>query len=105
IALACKPDLVVLDEPTTGLDVTTQEQIISLLHDLRARLGMAMLYVTHDLGLLAQIADRIGVMYAGHLVELASAHLLFRDPRHPYTQGLIGSVPRIEAPRGNIPAP
>ena len=105
IALACDPDLVVLDEPTTGLDVTTQEQIIALLHDLRARLGMAMLYVTHDLGLLAQIADRIGVMYAGHLVELASARLLFREPRHPYTHGLIGSVPRIEAPRADAPAP
>jgi peptide/nickel transport system ATP-binding protein len=105
IALACDPDLVVLDEPTTGLDVTTQEQIIALLRDLRARLGMAMLYVTHDLGLLAQIADRIGVMYAGHLVELANAGLLFREPRHPYTRGLIGSVPRIEAPRGDTPAP
>ena len=105
IALACDPDLVVLDEPTTGLDVTTQEQIISLLRELRARLGMAMLYVTHDLGLLAQIASRIGVMYAGHLVELANARLLFREPRHPYTQGLIGSVPRIEAPRGDAPAP
>jgi peptide/nickel transport system ATP-binding protein len=105
IALACDPDLVVLDEPTTGLDVTTQEQIIALLRDLRARLGMAMLYVTHDLGLLAQIADRIGVMYAGHLVELANAGLLFREPRHPYTQGLIGSVPRIDAPRGDVPAP
>ena len=71
MALACEPDLLVLDEPTTGLDVTTQEQIIELLADLRARLGMSMLYVTHDLGVLAQIADRVGVMYAGHMVEIA----------------------------------
>ena len=96
IALACEPDLVVLDEPTTGLDVTTQEQIIALLVGLRARLGMAMLYVTHDLGLLAQIADRVGVMYAGHLIELASASGIFARPRHPYTRGLVGSVPRID---------
>ena len=97
-ALSCDPDLVVLDEPTTGLDVTTQEQIIALLVSLRARLGTAMLYVTHDLGLLAQIADRVGVMYAGHLVETAPARVLFSAPRHPYTRGLIASVPRIEAP-------
>lgn len=105
LALACDPDLVVLDEPTTGLDVTTQEQIINLLNGLRSRLGMAMLYVTHDLGLLAQIADRIGVMYAGHLVEVASTRSLFGAPRHPYTQGLIGSVPRIEDPGGGGPPP
>lgn len=105
IALACDPDLVVLDEPTTGLDVTTQEQIIALLIDLRRRLDMAMLYVTHDLGLLAQIADRIGVMYAGHIVETASAQQLFREPRHPYTQGLIGSVPRIDGPLNDAPRP
>jgi peptide/nickel transport system ATP-binding protein len=105
IALACDPDLVVLDEPTTGLDVTTQEQIIALLNDLRARLSMAMLYVTHDLGLLAQIADRIGVMYAGRLVEVARSQRLFSAPRHPYTQGLIGSVPRIDKPLGGTPPP
>jgi peptide/nickel transport system ATP-binding protein len=101
IALACSPELVVLDEPTTGLDVTTQQQIIALLNDLRGRLGMAMLYVTHDLGLLAQIADRIGVMYAGHVVEMADARRLFSAPRHPYTQGLIQSVPRIDRPAGD----
>jgi len=96
MATACDPDLVVLDEPTTGLDVTTQEQIIELLVDLRARLGTAMLYVTHDLGLLAQIADRVGVMYAGRIVETAPAGELFAAPRHPYTQGLIGLIPRLE---------
>jgi peptide/nickel transport system ATP-binding protein len=101
MATACDPDLIVLDEPTTGLDVTTQEQIVALLVDLRARLGTAMLYVTHDLGLLAGLADRIGVMYAGHMVETASAADLFVAPRHPYTKGLIGSVPRIEDPAGS----
>ncbi len=105
LALACDPDLVVLDEPTTGLDVTTQQQIVSLLNSLRSRLGMAMLYVTHDLGLLAQIADRIGVMYAGHLVEVAETRQLFQAPRHPYTQGLIGSVPRIDEPKGEAASP
>ena len=105
LALACDPDLVVLDEPTTGLDVTTQQQIVSLLNSLRSRLDMAMLYVTHDLGLLAQIASRIGVMYAGHLVETAETAELFRAPRHPYTQGLIGSVPRIDRPKGEAPSP
>ncbi len=96
MALACEPDLVVLDEPTTGLDVTTQDQIVALLASLRARTGTSMLYVTHDLGLLAQIADRVGVMYAGQLVEIAAAKDLFSNPRHPYTRGLIASIPRID---------
>jgi peptide/nickel transport system ATP-binding protein len=96
MALACEPDLLVLDEPTTGLDVTTQEQIVDLLSDLRARLGMSMLYVTHDLGVLAQIADRVGVMYAGRMVEIASTTELFAQPKHPYTRGLIASIPQIE---------
>ncbi len=96
MALACDPKLVVLDEPTTGLDVTTQEQIVELLVDLRARLSTSMLYVTHDLALLSQLADRIGVMYAGRMVELAATADLFADPRHPYTQGLIGAIPRID---------
>jgi peptide/nickel transport system ATP-binding protein len=103
MALACEPDLVVLDEPTTGLDVTTQEQIIALLRSLRARLGMSMLYVTHDLGVLAEIADRVGVMYAGQMVEIAPTAALFRQPHHPYTRGLIASIPQIDAggsPRG-----
>jgi peptide/nickel transport system ATP-binding protein len=96
MALACDPDLLVLDEPTTGLDVTTQEQIVNLLGDLRRRTGVAMLYVTHDLALLSQIADRIGVMYAGRMVEIAPTHEIFLRPRHPYTQGLIASIPLIE---------
>ena len=92
MALACNPDLVVLDEPTTGLDVTTQEQIVDLLAGLRARISLSMLYVTHDLALLSQIADRIGVMYAGRMVEIAATADLFRNPKHPYTRGLIGSI-------------
>ena len=96
-ALACAPDLVVLDEPTTGLDVTTQAQIVALLNDLRRRTGVAMLYVSHDLGVLAQIADRIGVMYAGRVVELAETAELFARPLHPYTRGLLGSMPRLTA--------
>jgi peptide/nickel transport system ATP-binding protein len=98
IALVCEPQLVLLDEPTTGLDVTTQAQILDLLVDLRARLGMSAVYVTHNLGVVAQICDRIGVMYAGRLVEVAPRHTIFQRPRHPYTQGLIASVPRISTP-------
>jgi peptide/nickel transport system ATP-binding protein len=99
MALACDPDLLVLDEPTTGLDVTTQAQIIDLLVRLRAERGMAMVYVTHNLGVLAKVTDRISVMYAGELVEDAPTRDLFRTPRHPYTRGLIASVPRLSAPQ------
>lgn len=95
MAVSCNPDLLVLDEPTTGLDVTTQRQIIQLLSDLRARIGMAMLYVTHDLALLAQIADRVGVMYAGQLVEVADSDKLLSTPAHPYSRGLIASIPTM----------
>ena len=95
MAVSCNPDLLVLDEPTTALDVTTQRQIVELLSDLRQRIGMAMLYVTHDLALLAQIADRIGVMYAGKLVEVARCSTLLTNPAHPYSSGLIGSIPSI----------
>ncbi|WP_439615852.1 dipeptide ABC transporter ATP-binding protein [Shinella sp.] len=96
MAVACNPDLLVLDEPTTGLDVTTQRQIIQLLGDLRSRIGMAMLYVTHDLALLAQIADRVGVMYAGQLVEVAPCDQLLAAPAHPYSRGLIASIPTVD---------
>ena len=96
MALACEPDLIVLDEPTTGLDVTTQKQILRLLTQLRARLATSMLYVTHDLGVLRQIADRVAVMYAGRLVEIAPTDELYSGPRHPYTRGLIASIPRTD---------
>ena len=104
MALACNPDLVVLDEPTTGLDVTTQEQILGLLLDLRERFSTAMLYVSHDLGVISEIADRVGVMYAGHMVEAAPSAKLFAEPYHPYTQGLIDSIPRITANGGGASA-
>jgi peptide/nickel transport system ATP-binding protein len=96
IAAACRPELLILDEPTTGLDVTTQARIVDLLKDLRAKSGIAMLYVTHDLGLLSQIADRVGVMYAGKLVEIALTERLFAAPRHPYSRALIASIPSID---------
>ena len=87
MALSCDPDLLVLDEPTTGLDVTTQAQILDLLVRLRSEKGMAIVYVTHNLGVLSYVTDRISVMYAGELVEDAPTGELFRNPRHPYTAG------------------
>jgi peptide/nickel transport system ATP-binding protein len=99
MAVACHPEVLVLDEPTTGLDVTTQARIVSLLRGLQAHLGMAMLYVTHDLALLGQIANRVGVMYAGRLVELGAADHLFAKPYHPYSRGLIASVLTLEPRR------
>ena len=96
MALSCEPDLIVLDEPTTGLDVTTQKQILHLLTRLKARLATSMLYVTHDLGVMREIADRIAVMYAGRLVEIGPTGDLYDRPRHPYTRGLIASIPRID---------
>jgi peptide/nickel transport system ATP-binding protein len=95
MALACRPELLVLDEPTTGLDVTTQAQILELLVRLRQEHGMAMLYVTHDLSVIANVCDRVGVMYAGELVEDAPVRELFTNPRHPYTRGLIASIPSL----------
>jgi peptide/nickel transport system ATP-binding protein len=98
MALACNPELVVLDEPTTGLDVTTQAQILDLLIRLRAEHGMSMVYVTHDLGVVSLICDRVAVMYAGELVEDAQTRELFDNPRHPYTRGLIASIASVRAP-------
>lgn len=95
MALSCDPEVLVLDEPTTGLDVTTQNQIILLLASLKQRIGLAMLYVTHDLNVLSQIADRVVVMYAGNVAETAPVETIFHAPHHPYTRGLIGSIPNI----------
>jgi peptide/nickel transport system ATP-binding protein len=93
MALACEPKLLIADEPTTALDVTVQAQILDLLMELRDRLGMAMILITHDLGVVAETADRVAVMYAGRKVEEANVFDLFRQPRHPYTQGLIRATP------------
>jgi peptide/nickel transport system ATP-binding protein len=97
MAFSCEPGLVIADEPTTALDVTTQAQILRLLEDLQARHRVATLFVTHDLGVVAHLADRVGVMYAGCLVELAPTRDLFRAPAHPYTQGLLAQVLRADA--------
>jgi peptide/nickel transport system ATP-binding protein len=95
IALACNPKLLIADEPTTALDVTIQAQILELMADLKRRTGTAIILITHDLGVVAEFAQRVMVMYAGRKVEEASVVDLFRAPRHPYTQGLIGAVPKL----------
>ncbi len=95
IALACEPELLIADEPTTALDVTIQAQILELLGSLRERLGMAILLITHDLGVVAEVCDRVVVMYAGQVAEEGSVEDIFRDPRHPYTQGLMQAMPRL----------
>jgi len=99
MALACNPSLILADEPTTALDVTIQAQILELLRDLSRRLGVAMLIITHNLGVVARYADRVNVMYAGRIVERATARELYANPRHPYTLGLLKSVPRLDVPR------
>jgi oligopeptide transport system ATP-binding protein len=99
MALACNPALILADEPTTALDVTIQAQILELMKDLSRRLRVAMLVITHNLGVVARYADRVNVMYAGRIVERGSARELYRNPRHPYTVGLLGSVPRLDEPR------
>ncbi|OAF11484.1 ABC transporter ATP-binding protein [Bradyrhizobium neotropicale] len=96
MALACKPKLVIADEPTTALDVTIQAQILDLLQDMKERFGMAVMLITHAMGVVAETAQRVVVMYAGKVVEEAPVDDLFSDPRHPYTQGLIRSIPRID---------
>ena len=96
MALACKPKLIIADEPTTALDVTIQAQILDLLQDMKERFGMAVMLITHAMGVVAETAQRVVVMYAGKVVEEASVDDLFADPRHPYTQGLIRSIPRID---------
>jgi peptide/nickel transport system ATP-binding protein len=93
MALACNPDLVIADEPTTALDVTIQAQILTLFQELKQKRQMSLLYITHDLGVVANIADRIYVMYAGTIAEQGDALHIFREPRHPYTQGLLASLP------------
>ena len=100
MALTCEPKLLIADEPTTALDVTIQAQILALLHDLKDRLGMAMLLITHDMGVIAGHADRVQVMYAGRMVEATDTGTLFRHMRHPYTHALLASIPRIDTAAG-----
>ncbi|MCE2690793.1 MAG: ABC transporter ATP-binding protein [Rubrivivax sp.] len=96
IALACKPKLLIADEPTTALDVTIQAQILDLMAELKSTMGMAVMLITHAMGVVAEVAQRVVVMYAGKVVEEAMVEELFANPRHPYTQGLIRSIPRID---------
>ena len=112
MALACEPALLIADEPTTALDVTIQAQILELLRELQQRLGMAILIITHDLGVIAELVDEVIVMYAGQIVESAPVAALFSDPQHPYTIGLLGSIPRLDVERerlatieGTVPSP
>ena len=99
LALACKPDILIADEPTTALDVTIQAQILDLIKKLQIETGMAVIFITHDLGVIAEICEDVVVMYAGKVAETASAIDLFNNPKHPYTQGLLDSIPRLETPR------
>ena len=110
MALACVPDLLIADEPTTALDVTIQAQILDLMRNLRQNIGTAIILITHDLGVVAEMAERVAVMYAGYVVEQADVKALFENPLHPYTQGLIGSIPvlgklkdRLEVIPGSVP--
>jgi oligopeptide/dipeptide ABC transporter ATP-binding protein len=102
MALACRPKLLIADEPTTALDVTIQAQILDLLHELRAEYGMALILITHDLGVVAEIADTVVVMYAGDVAEERAAADLFARPAHPYSAGLLASVPRIDRTRATL---
>ena len=112
MALACNPKLLIADEPTTALDVTIQAQILDLMRDLRERTGTAIMLITHDLGVIAELADRVVVMYAGKVVEEARVGDLFTDPQHPYTLGLLGSIPKMDVDEvrlatieGSVPNP
>jgi peptide/nickel transport system ATP-binding protein len=112
MALACEPELLIADEPTTALDVTIQAQILDLLAELRSRLGMAVVLITHDLGVVAEVCDRVVVMYAGQVVEHGTVEEIFADPRHPYTEGLLQAVPRLGVRQeklavipGTVPSP
>jgi oligopeptide/dipeptide ABC transporter ATP-binding protein len=113
MALSCNPKLLIADEPTTALDVTVQAQILELMKDLRERLGMAILLITHDLGVVAEMVDEVAVMYAGRIVERGPVAEVFAEPQHPYTEALLRSIPRVgmrythplEAIRGMVPSP
>ncbi|MGC9359416.1 MAG: ABC transporter ATP-binding protein, partial [Anaerolineae bacterium] len=99
IAISCRPQVLIADEPTTALDVTIQAQIIDMVKQLREELGMSIIWITHDLGVVAGLVDRVAVMYAGYLVEQARVRDLYQNPRHPYTLGLLRSLPRLDVAR------
>jgi oligopeptide/dipeptide ABC transporter ATP-binding protein len=110
MALACVPELLIADEPTTALDVTIQAQILDLIREMRSQMGTSVILITHDLGVVAEMAERVAVMYAGEVVEQAEVNKLFEKPLHPYTQGLIGSIPilgqikeRLDVIPGSVP--
>ena len=112
MALACDPELLICDEPTTALDVTIQAQILELLEELQEERDLAIMFITHDMGVIAEVSDRVNVMYAGEIVESAPVEELFENPRHPYTQGLLNSIPghqpdadRLETIEGDVPTP
>jgi peptide/nickel transport system ATP-binding protein len=102
MALACEPRLLIADEPTTALDVTIQAQILELMRTLQSETGTAVILITHDLGVVAEVADEVVVMYAGRVVERAPVRVLFEQPQHPYTIGLLGSIPRLDVERGRL---
>lgn len=102
MALACEPELLIADEPTTALDVTIQAQILDLINDLKEETRTAVILITHDLGVVAEMADRVAVMYAGRIVEEADVGTIFNEPQHPYTQGLIGSIPVLGEPKPRL---
>jgi peptide/nickel transport system ATP-binding protein len=102
MALAADPEVVIMDEPTTALDVVVQRDILAQIVELKQTLGFAILFITHDLSLLLELADRIAVMYAGRLLETGSAHAMMREPAHPYTRGLLNSFPSLHGPRREL---
>lgn len=112
MALACTPEVLIADEPTTALDVTIQAQILELIKDLQNKLGMGVIMITHDLGVVAETCDTVAVMYAGNIIEHAPTEKIFANPRHPYTQGLLDSLPKIHEDQeelqtieGSVPSP
>ncbi|MDF2684677.1 MAG: peptide transporter ATP-binding protein, partial [Brevibacillus sp.] len=112
MAMACRPQLLIADEPTTALDVTIQAQMLGLIREMKQETGMSVMLITHDLGVVAEMCDRVLVMYAGQVIESADVRTLLRSPKHPYTKGLIRSVPhysrgekRLHAIAGNVPSP
>ncbi len=102
MALALNPDIVIADEPTTALDVTTQAKIMKMINDIRRKMGISIILITHDLPLVAEVADRVYIMYAGKIVEAADVYSMFKEPKHPYSQGLLSAIPSIKGPKRRL---